>query len=334
MRFHTARRTFVGLSLASLAWPAVAQTPKPANVLTPDAALNELMQGNQRYVKGLTRRHDFRSERAALALGQNPYVGILSCADSRVGPEFAFDSARGDLFVVRIAGNFANDDNVASLEYGVAVLNTPLVMVLGHSSCGAIVSTIKSIDSKTTLPGHLPVACFRAHDGGDGGQGAARRSRYQCNQNECEDDRGPAEGRDTDPQQGRRGQEIHGGRRLLRSGHGDRYARYLNKRAGLMARTRPANLGENKPVRVNSWAPTSVCSGFDERALGLVWDAIERCLEHDASVSTFRGLPSARICRNARAPRILQNQPNAGAIYGLNRKAVSSFRAEPKLPSW
>jgi len=154
--FDATRRIFVGLSLASLALPAVAQTPKPGNALTPDAALNELMQGNQRYVKGLTRRHDFRSERAALASGQNPYVGILGCADSRVGPEFAFDSVRGDLFVVRIAGNFVNDDNLASLEYGVAVLNTPLVMVLGHSSCGAVISAIKSIDSNTTLPGHLP----------------------------------------------------------------------------------------------------------------------------------------------------------------------------------
>jgi carbonic anhydrase len=150
------RRTFVGVSLVSLALPVVAQTPKSANALTPDAALNELMQGNHRYVNGLTRRHDFRSERAALAAGQNPYVGILSCADSRVGPEFAFDSVRGDLFVVRVAGNFLNDENLASLEYGVAVLNTPLVMVLGHSSCGAIISTIKSIDSNITLPGHLP----------------------------------------------------------------------------------------------------------------------------------------------------------------------------------
>lgn len=154
--FDATRRTFVGLSLVSLTLPAVAQTPKSANALTPDAALNKLMQGNQRYVKGLTRRHDFRSERTALAAGQNPYVGILSCADSRVGPEFAFDSVRGDLFVVRVAGNFVNDENLASLEYGVAVLNTPLVMVLGHSSCGAIISTIKSIDSNTTLPGHLP----------------------------------------------------------------------------------------------------------------------------------------------------------------------------------
>ena len=155
---HTTRRGVVGLglSLASLAMPALAQAPKPGNVLTPDNALNELMKGNARYVKGLTRRHDFRSERAALALDQNPYVGILSCADSRVAPELAFDSVRGDLFVVRVAGNFVNDENIASLEYGIAVLNTPLIMVLGHSSCGAISATIKSIDSKSTLPGHLP----------------------------------------------------------------------------------------------------------------------------------------------------------------------------------
>lgn len=149
-----------GAVLASTATPVVSKEaktpPKPGNAISPDAALHELLQGNHRYVQGLTRRHDFRSERAALAAGQNPYAAILSCADSRVGPEFAFDSFRGDLFVVRVAGNFVNDDNLASLEYGVAVLNTPLVLVLGHSSCGAISSAIKSIDTNTTLPGHLP----------------------------------------------------------------------------------------------------------------------------------------------------------------------------------
>lgn len=156
------RRLFglTGAALASVASPAMSKEPqappKPANAISPEAALHELLQGNHRYVQGLTRRHDFRSERAALASGQNPYAAILSCADSRVGPELAFDSVRGDLFVVRIAGNFVNDDNLASLEYGVAVLNAPLVMVLGHSSCGAIISTIKSIDTNTTLPGHLP----------------------------------------------------------------------------------------------------------------------------------------------------------------------------------
>jgi carbonic anhydrase len=89
-------------------------------------------------------------------LGKNPYASILSCADSRIGTEFAFDSFRGDLFVARVAGNFLNDDNVATFEYGVAVLNIPLLMVLGHSDCGAVTSTIKSLDSNTTLPGHLP----------------------------------------------------------------------------------------------------------------------------------------------------------------------------------
>jgi len=122
----------------------------------PDAALALLTAGNKRYVEGVTRRHDFKNEREPLSKGQNPYAAILSCADSRIAPELAFDSARGDLFVCRVAGNFANDDIVASLEYAVAVLKTPLIMVLGHSACGAIASTIESLRDKTTLPGHLP----------------------------------------------------------------------------------------------------------------------------------------------------------------------------------
>jgi carbonic anhydrase len=80
----------------------------------------------------------------------------LSCADSRIAPEYAFDSARGDLFVCRVAGNFASDETVASLEYAVAELGTPLIVVLGHDSCGAVSATIKSLKDGTTLPGHLP----------------------------------------------------------------------------------------------------------------------------------------------------------------------------------
>nr|WP_249144557.1 carbonic anhydrase [Bradyrhizobium lablabi] len=130
--------------------------PKPQNVLSPDAALNRLMKGNARYIEGLARRHDFKHEREALAGGQNPFAGILSCADSRIAPEYAFDSGRGDLFVCRVAGNFASDETVASLEYAASVLNTPLFMVLGHGSCGAVDATIKSLKDNTTLPGHLP----------------------------------------------------------------------------------------------------------------------------------------------------------------------------------
>jgi carbonic anhydrase len=130
--------------------------PKPQNALTPDAALERLMRGNARYIEGVTRRHDFAHEREALSGGQNPFAGVLSCADSRIGPEYCFDVARGDVFVCRVAGNFANDDNVASFEYAVSVLNTPLIMVLGHDACGAVDATIKSVKSGSTLPGHLP----------------------------------------------------------------------------------------------------------------------------------------------------------------------------------
>jgi carbonic anhydrase len=92
----------------------------------------------------------------ALSTGQNPFAAILSCADSRIAPELCFDTARGDLFVCRIAGNFASDEMVASLEYAVQVLKTPLIMVLGHAACGAVDATIKSVKDGSTLPGHLP----------------------------------------------------------------------------------------------------------------------------------------------------------------------------------
>jgi carbonic anhydrase len=130
--------------------------PKPQNVLSPDASLERLRQGNARYVEGVSRRHDFKHEREALAGGQNPFAAILSCADSRIAPEYAFDSGRGDLFVCRVAGNFANNDTVASMEYGVAVLGVPLILVLGHDSCGAIDATIKSLKDDKPLPGHMP----------------------------------------------------------------------------------------------------------------------------------------------------------------------------------
>ena len=132
------------------------QPPKPQNVLSPDASLQRLMQGNARYVEGVSKRHDFMHEREALVGGQNPYAGILSCADSRIAPEYAFDSGRGDLFVCRVAGNFASDETIASLEYGVAILGLPLILVLGHDGCGAVDATIKSLKDDKALPGHMP----------------------------------------------------------------------------------------------------------------------------------------------------------------------------------
>src|SRR6202163_2797600 len=130
--------------------------PKPQNVVSPDAALELLMKGNKRYAEGESRRHDFKREREALVGGQNPFAAVLSCADSRIAPEYAFDSGRGDLFVCRVAGNFASDEMIASLEYAVAVLATPLILVLGHDKCGAVDATIKSLKDDKPLPGHMP----------------------------------------------------------------------------------------------------------------------------------------------------------------------------------
>ena len=140
-----ARRSVLKLGLAAavaLAPQALAAKPKgpvkPENVLSPDAALDRLMQGNARYVEGVSRRHDFKHEREPLSTGQNPFAAVLSCADSRIAPEYCFDTARGDVFVCRVAGNFASDVVIASLEYAVQVLNTPFIMVLGHEflRCG------------------------------------------------------------------------------------------------------------------------------------------------------------------------------------------------------
>ena len=147
----------LGLAFASAAFAAKSNAPpKPQNVVSPDAALDRLMKGNTRYVEGVTKRHDFKHEREPLSSGQNPFAAVLSCSDSRIAPEYCFDTARGDVFVCRVAGNFASDEMVASLEYAVQVLNTPLIMVLGHDSCGAVDATIKSVKDGTTLPGHLP----------------------------------------------------------------------------------------------------------------------------------------------------------------------------------
>jgi carbonic anhydrase len=114
------------------------------------------MRGNHRYVQGTMRRHDFATEREALSGGQNPFAGILSCADSRIGPEYAFDTGRGDVFVCRVAGNFANPDTIASFEYAVANLGTPLILVLGHQACGAVDATIKQLKKGASFPGHIP----------------------------------------------------------------------------------------------------------------------------------------------------------------------------------
>jgi carbonic anhydrase len=122
---------------------------------TPDAALKLLLEGNERYRSNQTNERDFSASRATRTQGQAPFAAILGCADSRVAPELAFDRMPGDLFVVRVAGNFVTPDGLASLEYGAAVLGTKIIMVLGHTGCGAVNATIGALQKGNDLPGHI-----------------------------------------------------------------------------------------------------------------------------------------------------------------------------------
>src|SRR5262245_31627028 len=134
------RRLFLGAGAATLAGApligsAHAQPARAAE--TPDAALKLLVEGNERYVSGKVNERDFSATRAARAEGQKPFAAILGCADSRIAPELAFDRAPGDLFVVRVAGNFVTTEGLASMGYGGAVLGQQAIMELGTASWSA-----------------------------------------------------------------------------------------------------------------------------------------------------------------------------------------------------
>jgi carbonic anhydrase len=153
------RRGFLAQTLAgagaALAGAALSYSPpaRGQSTMTPDAALKALMDGNQRYVQGQLQslNEDLSILKARTAEKQEPFAAILSCADSRVPVEFVFDQSIGQLFVVRVAGNIATPEIIASLEYGVAVLGTRVLMVLGHANCGAVKATI---DGKA-VPGQI-----------------------------------------------------------------------------------------------------------------------------------------------------------------------------------
>jgi carbonic anhydrase len=140
------------MSDASEVTQNAAATPAAA---TPAAALARLIEGNARYVANEPLERDFSAGRASRALGQAPFAAILGCADSRVAPELAFDQSPGDLFVVRVAGNFVTTEGLGSLEFGAAVLGVKLILVLGHSNCGAVNATVKALQEGNALPGHI-----------------------------------------------------------------------------------------------------------------------------------------------------------------------------------
>ncbi len=120
--------------------------------LSPDAALQKLMAGNRRFVY---KQPQYPAQSASrlqeVAQAQHPFATILSCADSRVPPEILFDRGLGDIFDVRIAGNIATPEAIGSIEYAVALLGSPLLMVLGHERCGAVTAAVQN----EPLPGEI-----------------------------------------------------------------------------------------------------------------------------------------------------------------------------------
>ena len=124
------------------------------STLTPDEALQKLMEGNKHYVENhLTgSQHSGADTRASLAKSQKPYAIILSCSDSRVPPEIIFDKGMGEIFVIRVAGNVPDPVVLGSIEYAAEHLGSPLIMVLGHERCGAVTATVDAKGKSTGSP--------------------------------------------------------------------------------------------------------------------------------------------------------------------------------------
>ena len=116
------------------------------DALTPMDAFNLMVEGNKRYIDAQSEGIDLSSLRNDSVNGQNPHSIVLSCIDSRVVVEQVFDQALGDIFVARVAGNFANTDIVASMEYACAVAGSKLIIVLGHEACGAVKAACDKVE--------------------------------------------------------------------------------------------------------------------------------------------------------------------------------------------
>ena len=137
---------------ASFFAPYASFASSDAPAVSADSARQKLVDGNRRYVEGtMTHPDQTADRRGEVAKGQHPFAAIVSCADSRVPPEVVFDQGLGDLFVIRVAGNIADDAALGSLEYAVEHLGVGYIMVLGHERCGAVDATLKGGEA----PGHI-----------------------------------------------------------------------------------------------------------------------------------------------------------------------------------
>jgi len=163
-RLATGRASFLriaglGLGAACLGSPVAARAAGagPARAVdTPAEALAELKAGDARFVSGKSINCGPQMERMAqLGQGQNPHAIILGCSDSRVPNDTIFDQSPGNIFSVRVAGNYVTDDGLGSIEYGVAALKALLVVVLGHEGCGAVKAAIAYVKDGTVQPGKI-----------------------------------------------------------------------------------------------------------------------------------------------------------------------------------
>ena len=151
--------------------------------LTPDQALETLKEGNRSFkTDSPVRAVQGRERRLEIARGQTPFATLVSCSDSRVPPELLFGRGLGELFIVRNAGNTVDTTALGTIEYGVAALGVPLIVVMGHEKCGAVDAAVKVVTENATFPGSIgrmvepiiPAVLAAQREGGDLLQAAVR----------------------------------------------------------------------------------------------------------------------------------------------------------------
>jgi carbonic anhydrase len=161
MSAHSRRRFLSGLACgcaaAATPWtaaPGLAASGKPKKNITAEQALGMLKTGNAEFIQGAcTATSPVRINE--LAGGQAPFAVIVACSDSRTSPGALFNRGLGELFIVRVAGNTVDNTGLGSIEYGIGVLGAPLVLVLGHTQCGAVEAAVKVVKDRAKFPGSI-----------------------------------------------------------------------------------------------------------------------------------------------------------------------------------
>ena len=164
-----------------------AHTLETQTTVTPEKALNFLKEGNQRFVNNLKANRDLLEQVNATRAGQWPFAVVLSCIDSRTSAELILDQGLGDVFSIRIAGNFVNQDILGSMEFGCTVAGSKLVVVLGHSKCGALKGGLDSaqiedlgMDNLNHLIGHFNPIINEIIEDGDLPRGLVGAANFEC----------------------------------------------------------------------------------------------------------------------------------------------------------